>query len=218
LIAFMPRKKIEKKATDKPASRRHLAAPKIGLKANPAPRLDSVVERQGVRLSSATVRPSEKTVKIRHDQEPETLIAPNITDAGPDAVHRRDVILIQGLATRRRQPRDIPIYFGEHQASPHQLLIEGPVAEIEEEEREVTAPTIRDWLAPFDFPPTIDWFVTAAGDLWIDEIEPENIWEQFTPGQAEQAYAERYGWWSKARAPFIRWESAEQNGDPLGSL
>lgn len=131
--------------------------------------------------------------------------------------HRSDIIipsnidldrhLIECLSTPSASHRQkLEVHIGEHEPSPHQTMVSGPVRMIRIDPREPLLETIEDWSAPYEQPPSIDTFASLASGLYLDRVEPALWLEQFTPGDALVAHKEQYGRWSRIRAPLIRWE------------
>ncbi len=104
--------------------------------------------------------------------------------------------------------RKVQISRREHEKSPYEIRF-GRLAR--NFETEVQRPVMREvhaWLAPFSRPPSPDEISSLANDLRVGQIDPRMLMDQFTPGQAHEAYAKSYSWWIVIREPFVRWEHA----------
>ncbi len=117
-------------------------------------------------------------------------------------------ILPQGLEDVAPLSNRVPVRFSSHAPSDHVLQFQRSARPIVEAVRDPFGQTVRDWMAPYQIPPSVEGMVSAAQDLWVEEVDPRLFLEQFTPGHAEVAYAQRYSLLSKLVAPFIRWEEA----------
>lgn len=104
--------------------------------------------------------------------------------------------------------RRLSVRVGEHQASPYVVPVAGLARKIRVETREPVLETVEQWQAPYEAPPSIEELAAMASALHLHRVEPALWLEQFTPGDAGIAYKERFGWWSRLRAPLIRWEPA----------
>ncbi|MDP3793125.1 MAG: hypothetical protein Q8R07_00025, partial [Candidatus Uhrbacteria bacterium] len=114
-----------------------------------------------------------------------------------------------GQGIKGRAGTRVPIRYDSHEASQHLLSLKGLIGSMESPAPEFEGPSIRDWVAPYDIPPSLEDLVAHTKDLYLDRVDPRLFLDQFTPHDADVAFAERYGWWSRLRAPFIRWEQVE---------
>ncbi|KAA0205491.1 DUF4012 domain-containing protein [Candidatus Uhrbacteria bacterium] len=104
--------------------------------------------------------------------------------------------------------RRLSVRVGEHTTSPYVVPVSGLARKIRVESREPILETVEEWNAPYEEPPSIEDMAALASALYLHRVEPALWLEQFTPGDAEVAYGERFGWWSRLRAPLVRWEPA----------
>lgn len=173
--------------------------------------LAAVLEREGVPIS---VAPDYIRVKFKKRRQLEKRAA-NFSElpvkvpiSQPDQDHVRELdhTAVHGRPAFRIKP--VSINFKEHEGSGYIVRVQGSARKTVVEEREIFGHLIRKWEMPYEQPPSLESVVVDAMDLNIDEIDPRLVIEQFTPADARVAFNERYGWWSKLRAPFIRWETA----------
>ncbi len=116
--------------------------------------------------------------------------------------------VIKGAAPTRQR---LSVRVAEHEASPHVVELGGMARKMEEPKvREPEWQDVDSWTAPYEEPPSIDTMAGLVSDLYLDRVESALWLEQFTPGDTETAFGESYGLWSRIRAPFIRWEPAEE--------
>lgn len=94
----------------------------------------------------------------------------------------------------------------EHKPSPYEIRFGRLARSFETEVRRPVMREVHAWLAPFSQPPSPDEIASLANDLRVEKPDPRMYLDQFTPGQAHEAYAKSYGWWTHLREPFIRWE------------
>ncbi|MFA6429603.1 MAG: DUF4012 domain-containing protein [Patescibacteria group bacterium] len=202
--------------------------------------LGAVIEREGVPISVApaprrrVVRPpvvQRTIVRVRSsvpvraepvEEVPAELRAAICQEMGAveDPVSQLDLELLRHVH-RPRNPharKRVEIRFTPHATSEHLLKFEGEARKIVTETNELFGSTIRYWQAPYETPPSLEQFLVDAKDLWIDEVDPQCVIEQFTPGDPDVAYAEQYGWWSKLRRPFIRWEAVSRPASSRGQV
>ncbi|MEK7473506.1 MAG: DUF4012 domain-containing protein [Patescibacteria group bacterium] len=167
-------------------------------------------------LARVVVDTEEKYQNINPDQAPEIRpkLAPsdtfrtNLVTPGHHELDRRLIEHVTSKAGSVR--RRLSVRVGEHEASPHVIPVHGPVRKFVMDEREPLLETVEAWNAPYEEPPTIETFAALASGLYLRRVEPGLWLEQFTPGDAHVAYKESYGWWSRLRAPLIRWEPEGQ--------
>jgi hypothetical protein len=120
-----------------------------------------------------------------------------------------DARLVQRLGeAKKSKVTKLNVRVGEHEASPHLVEMGGLARKIDIVPREPVMRHLDEWLAPFEMPPSIDDIASMASDLYLDRISPSLWFEQYTPGDADTAYREQFGMWSRLRSPLIRWESA----------
>ncbi|MBP9710266.1 DUF4012 domain-containing protein [Patescibacteria group bacterium] len=101
----------------------------------------------------------------------------------------------------------VPVRFSAHEASDHILQFQVPARPMVEASRDPFGQTVREWMAPYQIPPSLEGMVSATQDLWVEEIDPRCFLEQFTPAHPDVAYSLRYSLASKLIAPFIKWEA-----------
>lgn len=188
--------------------------------------LFEVVEREGMVTSSSTCDESRlsnrarrgirrRTSIPRQPLAPTTLVVkvarePVVHPVG--ALDQALVMHVQGLgslasvATKRSS--QVPVRFSAHDSSDHIVSFQLPARPMVLAARDPFAQTIRDWMAPYEIPPSVDGFIGETQDLWVEDIDPRTFLEQFTPGHAHVAYAQSYSLWSKLVAPFVKWEEA----------
>ncbi|MEI7511967.1 MAG: DUF4012 domain-containing protein [Candidatus Uhrbacteria bacterium] len=105
--------------------------------------------------------------------------------------------------------KKLSVRVGDHAASPYVMEMGGLARKVEIVTREPIMRDVDSWEAPYETPPSIETFVSIASDLYLDRVSPSLWYEQFTPGDAETAYREQFGFFSRLRAPLVRWESEE---------
>ena len=126
------------------------------------------------------------------------------------STHALDARLIASLASGgKSKTKKLQVRVGEHAPSPYLVEMGGLARKIEIAEREPVMVNVDEWLAPYEMPPSIETLASMASDLYLERISPSLWFEQFTPGDAETAFREQFGVFSRVRAPLIRWESAE---------
>lgn len=178
--------------------------------------LAKVVEQDGLTISVSTpvlprhVRRTRKGLKIEptiHNQE--TIGVPISTSSSPDHAQQFDLDLVRHLQPKPKPSpiKKVDVRFGEHVASPHFVEIGGLAQRVDDEKRIDEGGTIHAWVAPYEEQITLEGLTSYTEDLFISEVDPRLIHEQFTPGDAQVAYQERYSLWAKLRAPFVRWEA-----------
>lgn len=117
---------------------------------------------------------------------------------------------IQGKTARARR-KTVQVRHEPHEASAHLIRLQGVAAKPIEEVREPFHRSMHQWETPLLDGVDIDAIAARAGDLWVDQIDPDYIAIQFTPGDPEEAFREsRRGLWTRIRRPFIRWEPSRQ--------
>jgi hypothetical protein len=108
----------------------------------------------------------------------------------------------------------VPVRFSPHEASDHVLEFQVPARPVVEAVRDPFGQTVREWMAPYQVPPSLEGMVSATQDLWVEEIDPRCFLEQFTPAHADVAYSLRYNLLSRLIAPFIKWEAVAEESLP----
>lgn len=167
-------------------------------------RLSVVLERDGVTIS---VAPSPRRSATRGAI---ALVTQDLQPSQPTERLSRavDVTLAEEaqFAHRRHIPHVIGIRHEEHTPSAYIVRLEGEIGRRQIEHREGFGPTIHAWQAPSQAVPSMELICAQASDLWIEALDPVYFHDQFTPGEADQAFYEQYHWWSHLRSPFIRWQ------------
>lgn len=110
----------------------------------------------------------------------------------------------------RQRSSQVPVRFSAHEASDHVLQFQVPARPVMEAVRDPFGQTVREWMAPYQIPPSVEGMVSDTQDLWVEEVDPRCFFEQFTPAHPDIAYSQRYSLFSKLTAPFIKWELANQ--------
>lgn len=111
------------------------------------------------------------------------------------------------LLTRAfRRPLLVPIRYAAHTPSVHRISLQTLAAKHAYVLREPEAATLREWVAPFHVPPTIEDMAHATHDLRVTHVDPRWFVEQFAPGLQSDTVIIRETWWSRMRSPFVRWE------------
>lgn len=160
--------------------------------------LATVVEH--VEVSSETRSMSGESEIIKSEIQETVLIGNPIRDL--------DIALVQKYVRVSRAKR-LEVRQGEHAASAHVLPVIRPARSYKPELHEPVMAEIHKWSAPYDAPVSLDALAAAASDLALVQPDPHWYVEQFTPGDAQTAFHERYRWWNRLRAPFITWEHAD---------
>ncbi|MBP7005974.1 DUF4012 domain-containing protein, partial [Patescibacteria group bacterium] len=154
--------------------------------------LEIVLERDGVPIS---VAPTQRLRKKARKQEAEDVM--------------EDALSVQWQASTRmaKQPKFVHVQRRPHEPSRFVIRMDGRVSRPTEERREPFHQAMHRWQTPFVEGVSLDAFVVEASDLWLESLDADFFHDQFTPGDAEDAYQESHrGIWSRARAPFIRWQ------------
>ncbi|MSR84882.1 DUF4012 domain-containing protein [Candidatus Uhrbacteria bacterium] len=139
--------------------------------------LSAVLERPGATISIARSRRSHKKPR-----------KPTVLDF-QDAIHALDQMLVGGIgrAQERGKAKRVKIHFGSHQPSTHKVslprLKRGPLVS---PSPPLDEPPIHKWMAPFEFPPSLEEIIAAVNDLHISEIDPRAMQGQFTIGQSSR--------------------------------
>lgn len=163
--------------------------------------LEIVLERDGVPIS---VPPIQRTRKKNQKQQ-------QAEDVELDALSVR----WQASHRTAKAPRAVFVQRLPHEPSRFVVRMDGRVGRPTEERREPYHQTMHRWQTPFVEGAELRAFVVEASDLWLEALDPEFFYDQFTPGDPEEAYREsRRGTWSRVRAPFIRWEDRSVS-DPV---
>ncbi len=110
----------------------------------------------------------------------------------------------------QQRSSQVPVRFSAHEASDHILQFQVPARPMVEASRDPFGQTVREWMAPYQIPPSLEGMVSATQDLWVEEIDPRCFFEQFTPAHPDVAYSLRYDFLSKLVAPFIKWEAVTE--------
>ncbi len=163
--------------------------------------LSEVVEHPGAHISIAPHARRRLLIEKREPPVP-------VVVAQDDGVFARDRQMVERI-TKRAKPspvQRIAIAHRAHESSEHVFRLGAQVRRVITHTRDATAATIRSWMAPYDPPPSVEQFASLAQTLFIESVDPRIFQGQFTPGDADVAFHERYRWWSKIRAPFVRWE------------
>jgi hypothetical protein len=119
-----------------------------------------------------------------------------------------DIALVQKIV-RVSHAKRLEVRQGDHSASAHVLPVVRPARAHKPELHQPVMAEIHKWSAPYDAPVSLDALAAAASDLSLVQPDPHWYVEQYTPGEAETAFQERYRWWNRIRAPFITWEHAD---------
>lgn len=201
--------------------------------------LFEVIEREGAVTSSSIFDESRLSNRARRGirrrtpkpQQPlvqTTLVKEIVSEPIVHPVGSLDqalVLHVQELANRQvsvvsKRSSNVPVRFSTHEPSDHVVSFQLPARPMVLVPRDPFGKTIRDWMAPYEVPPSVDGFIGETQDLWIEDIDPRTFIEQFTPGHAHIAYAQSYDLWSKLVAPFVKWEvvdSVERAEEPQES-
>ncbi len=168
------------------------------------------------RLASVMEPGEENQIPEPTDETPSEIVMSTRTEQLMVPSHReydhRLIAHVMKGGPQRKQKLSVRV--GDHQASPYVVSVGGLARKLEESAREPEFEQLDAWEAPYEVPPSMETFVSIASDLFVDRI-PSALWlEQYTPGDSETAFRESYGWWSRARAPFIRWEPVLEEGEP----
>ncbi len=118
----------------------------------------------------------------------------------------RELLTKTTTAKSRVRPKRVEIQFTSHEPSAHVIKLQGMARRVVTKPRSPGARTMNAWVAPCDTPPSLERMASEALDLYIDSIDTQDLYAQFTPFDPEIAYRERRGVWERVRAPFIRWE------------
>lgn len=148
----------------------------------------------------------EERKLVRHPATESVLVSRTVQDI--DHVHHFDRELVERTHKQaaKVKPKSVKIHFEAHEPSAHVIRLQGMARKISSQTREPRAHTIQAWVAPCEAPPSLERMAAEALDLYIDELDPQDLYTQFTPFDPEAAYRERRGWWERLRAPFVRWE------------
>lgn len=174
----------------------------MNLRARLESQLANVVEQ----VESGVQRQKPETVKIG-ETALSTATNPPISQTVEPAHRELDRRLVERVTARTKTRHRLTVHVGEHVTSPH-------VVPVPTFARHATASTacaselemVEAWTAPYEEPPSIDLFATLASGLHVSRVEPALWLEQFTPGDADVAFRERYGRLARLRAPLVRWE------------
>lgn len=99
---------------------------------------------------------------------------------------------------------------GPHEASEHVIRLDGVAAKPVKERRDPFHLTMHRWQTPLQDQGQVASVLVRASDLWVDQIDPEYLAAQFTPGDPAEALRESTrGLWTRLRQPFIRWSPAK---------
>ncbi len=169
-------------------------------RANLEDQLASVVERIDVTIiQQEKENPSSEVLDLRQTTSETVTIE-------ADPVRSFDKSLIQNLGPR--PSKRLTVTIGEHVPSEHVLPVEIPAEPVMVEAREPIMAGIHQWTAPYEAPVSMDDLAAAASDLKPDVVDPHWYAHQYTPGEANTAFQERYRWWNRLRSPFVVWEHA----------
>ncbi len=119
----------------------------------------------------------------------------------------RELLTKTTAAKARVRPKRVTVQFTSHEPSAHVIKLQGMARRVvAKKPRSPSARTMNAWVAPCEAPPSLERMASEALDLYIDSIDAQDLYAQFTPFDPEVAYRERRGTWERVRAPFIRWE------------
>ncbi len=124
----------------------------------------------------------------------------------PITLEKESTTPIVHLRTSTKGPVRIPIQHGAHLQSPFVVSVRGLVQPLHQETRAPRERSIHEWSSPTEVSVSLDGLVAEAMDLHVPEIDPFVFHQQFTPGDADVAFQQTYGFWTRIRSPFIRWE------------
>lgn len=200
--------------------------------------LFQVIERDGVRISTPLLQEADMSqrakrgirrrarAKVSQEARLETKLITDLSSGSPvHPITVLDQVLLASIQAQRAvtsQTRSVdsparlssaavPVRFSEHAPSDHVLAFHVPARPMIQVARDPFGQTVGEWVAPYQIPPSVEGMVAATQDLWIEEVDPRLFLEQFTPGEAQVAYAQRYHLLSKLIAPFIKWEVVEES-------
>jgi len=175
-------------------------------------RLASVLEVQIPKQQDENI---EKAIPLQEVVSEEVSVS---SSESPTDIGRLDAALVKTITTRgSKRTKKVSIRYEAHEASPHQIELVRLAHRIVWETRERIMDSVRDWRAPFLPPPGLDAFA-APGELRVHKVNPDAFITQFTPGDADEAYAKSFGWLSRAREPFIRWEHVTRERAAKGAV
>ena len=126
----------------------------------------------------------------------------------PDMIRALDAGAVSALMPKneRQIRKPVTIRFEQHDASPYVVKAPKQAKPFVPEVRVSDTAGIREWVAPFKTPPSIDRVISEVDDLYISSVDPRLFVEQFTPAEADIAYSRQFGLLARLREPFIRWE------------
>lgn len=178
---------------------------KMNLKAELERRLEGVVETVEIEKTEVTISRRESARRKKSGVTRETRVL------------RLDHKLIDQTGARTATKK-VPIAKGEHAPSPYEIRFDRLARSFETEVQRPVMREVHAWLAPWVEPPSPDEIAGLANDLRVGRLDPRLFLDQFTPGEAHEAYAKSYGWWTHVREPFVRWEHRPVPARPLIEL
>lgn len=110
------------------------------------------------------------------------------------------------LRVRQKGPVRITVRREAHVQSPFVVSVQGLVQPIHTERRSAREKTIHKWNAPSNVSVSSEGLLAEALDLHISDLDPFLFHEQFTSSDADRAFAETYGFWTRLQMSFIRWD------------
>lgn len=125
-----------------------------------------------------------------------------------DVVRGMDTKILSSLQKKSSQNlrKPVRIRFEKHEPSAYLLHAPTQVKKYAPPTRLSEEATIRQWVAPFEIPPSLDRLVSEAKDLHVASVDPRVFAEQFTPADPDVAYRNQFGFLAKLKRPFFRWE------------
>jgi len=166
-------------------------------------------------LANVVERIEVSVISLDDQKDAEVKIINSNTDAEKatqiileNPVRSLDLALVKQVV-RISRTRRLEIRSGEHLASEHVLPVVRPARAYTPELHQPVMASIHEWSAPYDAYVSLDALAAASSDLLVVTHDPHWYAEQYTPGDADIAFHERFRWWNRVRAPFITWEHAD---------
>ncbi len=105
-------------------------------------------------------------------------------------------------ATKRIQVRVAP-----HVPSEYRVAVDPTVTPITYDTHDTLGASVRDWVAPYQEPPSYEDLVEEAHRLHVAYVDPRWFGEQFTPSDYAVAHAAQFGLLSRLMLAFSRLEA-----------
>lgn len=175
------------------------------------PRVSAVILEQ--QLDQVSFEPST----VEHEMHP-TRISLSVSQPAyaqihtlVDTVAEEDAALVTHLhkevAPNTASAKRVSVRVAPHTPSEYQLALDSTVTPVAYDMHDTLGESVRNWVAPYQEPPSYEDLVEAANHLHVAYIDPRWFGEQFTPSDYAVAHAAQFGLLSRLLLAFSRFEA-----------